>query len=99
MGFSKVVFVFLILALAMVAAGETLSKSSISGRRKVEDQTETSHHLLAGKRKAISYKALENNAAFCNQHGRSNHDCHRRKPINPYTRGCSITTRCARIYK
>ncbi|KAK8489315.1 hypothetical protein V6N13_023464 [Hibiscus sabdariffa] len=99
MGFSKVVFISLILALAMVAAGEALSKSSISGRCKVEVQTETSHRLLVGKRKAISYKALENNAAFCNQPDRSNHECHRRKPVNPYTRGCSITTRCARIYK
>ncbi|KAK8618438.1 hypothetical protein V6N13_132430 [Hibiscus sabdariffa] len=98
MGFSKVLFMFLILALAMVAADEACSKSSISGHCKVEDQTETSHRLLAGKRKAISYKALEKNAIICNQPGRSYNDCHRGGPVNPYTRGCSIITRCRRIY-
>ncbi|KAK8618440.1 hypothetical protein V6N13_132432 [Hibiscus sabdariffa] len=94
---SKIVFMFLILALAMVAADEACSKSSISGRCKIEDQTETSHRLLAGKRKAISYEALKNDAVICKQPGQS-YDGHRGEPVNTYTRGCSIITRCARIY-
>ncbi|KAK8489318.1 hypothetical protein V6N13_023467 [Hibiscus sabdariffa] len=102
MGFSKskVLFMFLILALAMVAADEacSISKSSISGRCTVEDQTETSYRLLAGKRKAINYEALRKNAVNCNQPGQSYYNCHRGGPINPYTRSCSVITCCRRIY-
>ncbi|KAK8492762.1 hypothetical protein V6N13_117693 [Hibiscus sabdariffa] len=98
MGFAKVLFMFLILALVMVAADETCSKSSISGRCKVEDRTETNHRLLAGQKEYISYKALKSNAVPCNKRGRSYYDCGRAGAVNPYTRGCSIITRCARIY-
>ncbi|KAK8527333.1 hypothetical protein V6N13_085171 [Hibiscus sabdariffa] len=98
MGFAKVLFMFLILGSVMVAADEACSKSSISGHCKVEDPTETNHRRVAGEKRYISYKALNHNAVPCNKRGRSYYDCGRAGPVNPYTRGCSVITRCARIY-
>ncbi|GMI77629.1 ralf-like 4, RAPID ALKALINIZATION FACTOR 4 [Hibiscus trionum] len=98
MGYAKVLFMFLILALVMAAADEACSKSSISGHCKVEDPTETNHRLLAGQKRYISYEVLKHNAVLCKERGRSYYGCGRAGPVNPYTRGCSVITRCRRIY-
>ncbi|KAE8711793.1 Protein RALF-like 19 [Hibiscus syriacus] len=59
----------------------------------ISDETARS---LAGKR-YISYRALRQNAVPCNQRGRSYYNCGASGAVNPYTRGCSVITLCARI--
>ncbi|AQK84711.1 Protein RALF-like 33 [Zea mays] len=45
----------------------------------------------------ISYAALRADQVPCNQRGRSYYsNCASQKPANPYRRGCSAITRCAR---
>ncbi|KAK8617379.1 hypothetical protein V6N13_080295 [Hibiscus sabdariffa] len=61
-----------------------------------EWDSETSRRWLAGKR-YISYRALRQNAVPCNQRGRSYYNCGTAGKVNPYTRGCSVITRCARF--
>ncbi|GMI72285.1 hypothetical protein HRI_000897800 [Hibiscus trionum] len=53
---------------------------------------------LGGGRRAISYAAIRHNAVPCNRAGRSYYNCRRGGPVNPYHRGCSVITRCRRIY-
>ncbi|KAL2341882.1 hypothetical protein Fmac_009822 [Flemingia macrophylla] len=53
--------------------------------------------LMDGKRdRYISYGALRSNNIPCGRRGRSYYDCNRRDRVNPYTRGCSAITHCAR---
>ncbi|XP_026451481.1 protein RALF-like 4 [Papaver somniferum] len=47
----------------------------------------------------ISYEALKKNIRYCGKPGMSYYDCHKPKEANPYTRGCSILTHCARIIR
>ena len=45
----------------------------------------------------ISYAALRADQVPCNQRGRSYYsNCGSQKAANPYRRGCSVITRCAR---
>ena len=45
----------------------------------------------------ISYAALRADQVPCNQRGRSYYsNCGAQKAVNPYRRGCSVITRCAR---
>ncbi|XP_027339412.1 protein RALF-like 19 [Abrus precatorius] len=44
----------------------------------------------------ISYEALKANQVPCLRHGRSYYSCHQRGKANPYRRGCSVITHCAR---
>ncbi|KAJ1262089.1 hypothetical protein BS78_09G080600 [Paspalum vaginatum] len=45
----------------------------------------------------ISYAALRADQVPCNQRGRSYYsNCASQKPANPYRRGCSVITKCAR---
>ena len=45
----------------------------------------------------ISYAALRADQVPCNQRGRSYYsNCASQQPANPYRRGCSAITRCAR---
>ncbi|KAF3451462.1 hypothetical protein FNV43_RR07557 [Rhamnella rubrinervis] len=44
----------------------------------------------------ISYSALKANQVPCGRRGQSYYNCQRRQKANPYKRGCSAITNCAR---
>ncbi|XP_062160622.1 protein RALF-like 19 [Alnus glutinosa] len=58
-----------------------------------------SHHSrhLAARHKFISYAALRANSIPCSRRGQSYYNCKKREQANPYRRGCSRITHCARI--
>ncbi|KAA8519784.1 hypothetical protein F0562_014126 [Nyssa sinensis] len=58
--------------------------------------SEASRRVLAGQR-FISYGALKANNVPCNRRGASYYNCNKRGKANPYKRGCSYITKCARI--
>ncbi|KAJ3681896.1 hypothetical protein LUZ60_014469 [Juncus effusus] len=53
---------------------------------------------LAGNVRYISYDALKKDRVPCNRRGNSYYNCMRTTRANPYRRGCSIITRCKKIY-
>ncbi|KAL8468794.1 hypothetical protein ACS0TY_031841 [Phlomoides rotata] len=59
-------------------------------------ESETSRRMLAQTSRHISYGALDRNRIPCNRRGRSYYDCYSHQRANPYTRGCSKITHCAR---
>ncbi|CAL0332902.1 unnamed protein product [Lupinus luteus] len=69
--------------------GKCLHEDEISmeysiSRRKVEE------------RRYISYDALKKDNPPCNRRGQSYYGCGRSGQANPYRRGCSVITHCAR---
>ncbi|CAA2935246.1 Hypothetical predicted protein [Olea europaea subsp. europaea] len=59
--------------------------------------SETSRRQLYYSR-YISYAALRKNNIPCNRRGNSYYNCRNRQKANPYRRGCTKATRCARAY-
>ncbi|XP_030502949.2 protein RALF-like 4 [Cannabis sativa] len=59
--------------------------------------SEASRRTLAQGRSHISYQALKANSVPCGRRGQSYYDCQKRKRANPYRRGCSAITHCARV--
>ncbi|KAA8515238.1 hypothetical protein F0562_018532 [Nyssa sinensis] len=57
--------------------------------------SEVSRRVLAGQR-FVSYGALKANNVPCNRRGQSYYNCNQRGRANPYKRGCSYITKCAR---
>ncbi|XP_058197769.1 protein RALF-like 22 [Rhododendron vialii] len=57
--------------------------------------SEGARRVLARQR-YISYGALRANNVPCTKRGRSYYNCNTRGRANPYSRGCSRITRCAR---
>nr|GMD31903.1 protein RALF-like 22 [Ipomoea batatas] len=51
---------------------------------------------VLGQTKYISYAALAANSIPCNARGRSYYNCYTHQKVNPYSRGCSMITHCAR---
>ncbi|URE15759.1 Rapid ALkalinization Factor (RALF) [Musa troglodytarum] len=49
-----------------------------------------------GRQRFISYGALSRDRVPCNRRGHSYYNCRRSGRANPYRRGCSVITRCAR---
>ncbi|MCL7029005.1 hypothetical protein MKW94_007452 [Papaver nudicaule] len=47
----------------------------------------------------ISYEAIKKNSAPCGHRGRSYYGCTKASKANPYRRGCSVITHCARIIR
>ncbi|XP_062094353.1 protein RALF-like 4 [Humulus lupulus] len=58
--------------------------------------SEASRRALARGRSYIGYGALKANAVPCGRRGQSYYDCQKRHRANPYKRGCSAITHCAR---
>ncbi|CAL9100350.1 unnamed protein product [Musa acuminata var. zebrina] len=56
----------------------------------------TRRSLARSGARFISYGALSKNRVPCNRRGQSYYNCQRQKRANPYRRGCSTITRCAR---
>lgn len=50
-----------------------------------------------GRQRFIGYGALERNSVPCSRRGQSYYNCRRHDKANPYTRGCSVITRCKRF--
>ncbi|KAG0498163.1 hypothetical protein HPP92_002454 [Vanilla planifolia] len=48
------------------------------------------------RRRYLSYDMLKRNQVPCNRRGVSYYNCNRHGRANPYRRGCSYITRCAR---
>lgn len=58
-------------------------------------ESESVRRRLAG-RSYISYGALRKNNVPCSRRGQSYYNCQRSGRANPYRRGCTVATRCAR---
>ncbi|KAI5331198.1 hypothetical protein PRUPE_4G049000 [Prunus persica] len=59
--------------------------------------SESSRRTLRGAQgRYIAYGALRRNAVPCGRRGQSYYNCQNRQRANPYQRGCTIITRCAR---
>ncbi|XP_059660400.1 rapid alkalinization factor-like [Cornus florida] len=54
------------------------------------------HRRFLGGRGYISYDSLRANRVPCNRRGQSYYNCNQRGRANPYRRGCSRISRCAR---
>ncbi|XP_026440313.1 protein RALF-like 4 [Papaver somniferum] len=47
----------------------------------------------------ISYDAIKKDWIPCSKRGRSYYDCTKASQANPYNRGCTVATHCARIIR
>ncbi|CAO2833387.1 unnamed protein product [Amaranthus hypochondriacus] len=61
-----------------------------------EQDSEFGRRQLARRRRYISYDALKKNNVPCNRRGRSYYNCNSNARANPYNRGCTYITHCAR---
>lgn len=61
----------------------------------MEMESESTRRILATSN-YISYGALQGNNVPCSQRGTSYYNCRSGGQANPYQRGCSTITRCAR---
>ncbi|KAF8391330.1 hypothetical protein HHK36_023634 [Tetracentron sinense] len=68
----------------------------IDGDDEMMMESEVSRRTLAQRRRFISYGALKKNNVPCNRRGHSYYNCVRSGRANPYRRGCSSITHCAR---
>lgn len=61
--------------------------------------TESSRRALAAAttKRYVSYDALMKDRVPCNQRGQSYYNCQKHGKANPYRRGCTAITRCARM--
>ncbi|KAL3652569.1 hypothetical protein CASFOL_002250 [Castilleja foliolosa] len=104
------VLVVALAAMAMTAyAGDfTMADAVLSdpiGHGLVEDaldfdetmmlESDSARRQLRG-RGYVSYGAMRRNRVPCNQRGRSYYNCNGHQRANPYKRGCTRATRCAR---
>ncbi|KAJ0249217.1 Rapid alkalinization factor 23 [Hirschfeldia incana] len=65
------------------------------GADEFEMDSEINRRMLATRR-YISYGALRRNTVPCSRRGASYYNCRRGAQANPYSRGCSVITRCRR---
>ncbi|KAJ0264251.1 Rapid alkalinization factor 23 [Hirschfeldia incana] len=65
------------------------------GAAEFEMDSEINRRMLANRR-YISYGALRRNSVPCSRRGASYYNCRRGAQANPYSRGCSVITRCRR---
>lgn len=64
----------------------------------LQTKAELGRRNLNQRRKYISYSAIDMNNVPCGRRGHSYYDCNAHHPANPYRRGCTKATRCARTY-
>ncbi|XP_020221298.1 protein RALF-like 19 [Cajanus cajan] len=96
----------LLLALAMAMVAEASKVHQEYGFGAVGDligddnemllDSESNRRTLGSRQRYISYGALRANNVPCGRHGRSYYNCQQRGRANPYSRGCSRITHCAR---
>ncbi|PON58396.1 Rapid ALkalinization Factor [Parasponia andersonii] len=58
--------------------------------------SEASRRELARGRTFVGYEAMKANSVPCGRRGHSYYNCNKRQRANPYKRGCSAITHCAR---
>ncbi|CAL0313907.1 unnamed protein product [Lupinus luteus] len=58
--------------------------------------SEANRRTLRGRRRYIGYNSLRANQVPCGSRGRSYYNCQQRGRANPYRRGCTAVTHCAR---
>lgn len=81
--------------------GECADKDNEDGSAE-EEYVDTRRGLAAaypGRMRFISYGALLKNRVPCSRRGQSYYNCRPLRRINPYRRGCSVITRCARFLR
>ncbi|KAJ1381878.1 Rapid ALkalinization Factor [Sesbania bispinosa] len=107
---SKRLLVFLLLALVVAMVAEASKMPDLAGLVSggdgdgdlIEDDneflmsSESARRALAGRQRYISYGALRANQVPCGRRGRSYYNCRQRGRANPYRRGCTRITHCAR---
>ncbi|CAN4094137.1 unnamed protein product [Withania somnifera] len=59
-------------------------------------ESDISRRILRGQGGYVSYAAMSRNNVPCNVRGASYYNCHANQRVNPYRRGCTEITRCAR---
>ncbi|KAK4344148.1 hypothetical protein RND71_037242 [Anisodus tanguticus] len=59
-------------------------------------ESDISRRVLQGQSSYISYSVMSRNNIPCNVRGASYYNCHAHQQVNPYRRGCTKITRCAR---
>ncbi|KAL4186418.1 hypothetical protein AMTRI_Chr09g33780 [Amborella trichopoda] len=82
-----------------IDGGDNLVGDFVDEDEEMSMESETSRRLLGGAKRYISYGALKKDRVPCNHRGASYYNCKRTSRANPYRRGCSAITRCARILK
>ncbi|KAK7369033.1 hypothetical protein VNO80_11067 [Phaseolus coccineus] len=97
-------FLLLAMALAMVAEASKVHEFGFPGAgmdlvgddNEMQLDSESNRRTLQGREQYISYGALNANQAPCGNRGNSYYNCQDRGRANPYSRGCSQITHCAR---
>ncbi|KAI5349961.1 hypothetical protein L3X38_002852 [Prunus dulcis] len=80
----------------MVGAGRACNQKIGERLTEPEMESETSRRVLAMQKKYISYETLRRDLVPCGKPGASYYNCHA-VAANPYSRGCEVITRCARV--
>ncbi|XP_014508536.1 protein RALF-like 19 [Vigna radiata var. radiata] len=96
--------VVLAVALAMVAEASKVHEFGFPGvgmdlvgdENEMLLDSESNRRTLNSRAQYISYGALNANQIPCGNRGSSYYNCQDRTRANPYTRGCSQITHCAR---
>ncbi|GAA0176119.1 hypothetical protein Leryth_012719 [Lithospermum erythrorhizon] len=99
----SIIVVSLVILLALTRAVNSSSSSPYAthyhmpiGDEEMMMESETSRRLLAQGQNYISYDALKRNNVPCDKRGNSYYNCQAQAQSNPYKRGCSAITKCAR---
>ncbi|XP_047320798.1 protein RALF-like 19 [Impatiens glandulifera] len=103
----KLIFPFMLLALALGVVASSVvdddqpwtEMGTASTMMMEESDGGGGSRMLAAQKPAryISYAALKKNNVPCKKRGQSYYNCNQRTKANPYTRGCSVITHCARF--
>ncbi|KAG6399948.1 hypothetical protein SASPL_141434 [Salvia splendens] len=100
-------FVLMLALVVAVAHSSTydLGDAEPDGHGLVEDAIEIDEEMMMESESArrqlgpagyVSYGALSRNKTPCNKRGRSYYNCRGHEQANPYNRGCTRASRCAR---
>ncbi|TKY59254.1 RALF 19 [Spatholobus suberectus] len=98
---------FLLLAMALVMVAEASKVHHeygfhgavgdlIGDHNEMLLDSEPNRRTLEGNQRYISYGALRANQVPCGNRGNSYYNCQERGRANPYNRGCTRITHCAR---
>ncbi|AES75839.1 putative rapid ALkalinization Factor [Medicago truncatula] len=95
-------FFFLAMVIAMVSAkASKVHDFSFPSPVLVGDLIREENEMLmdseSNRRRYISYDALLADSIPCGLKGQSYYDCNHRDQVNPYRRGCTAITHCARV--
>lgn len=94
-------FFFLAMVIAMVSAKASKVHdfsfpSSVLVGDLIREENEMLMDSEPNRRRYISYGALGADNIPCGRKGQSYYDCNDRAQANPYHRGCTVITHCAR---